>query len=150
MCLYKGHVFPKLAQSDIVVYKKLIKIKQRSKTIYNTPFIKTKVKIGETIKCSIPAIFGIFTKQIEGSGVHSYSSERIAAQKLGDNHVIVKSIIPKGSLYYMSDDETEIASSKLILEEELDIKPIFYIPCVHKRKVQGQKKKCKRKKKMRR
>ena len=54
MCLYKGHIFPKLAQSDIVVYKKLIKIKQRNKTIYNTPFIKTKVKIGKTIKCSEP------------------------------------------------------------------------------------------------
>ena len=150
MCLYKGHIFPKIALSDIVVYKKLIKIKQRNKTTYNTPFIKTKVKIGETIKCSIPAIFGIFTKHIEGSGVHSYISDLTAAQKLGDNHVIVKSIIPKGSLYYMSDDRTEIASSRLILKEELDIKPIFCIPCVHKRKVQGQKKKRKRKNKMRR
>ena len=140
MCLYKGHIFPKLAQSDIVVYKKLIKIKQRNKTIYNTPFIKTKVKIGETIKCSIPAIFGIFTKQIECSGVHSYSSERIAAQRLGDKQVIVKSIIPKGSLYYLSDDETEIASSQLILKEELDIKPAFCLHFAYKCKVQRQKK----------
>lgn len=107
MCLIKCNRFPKKAQEDIVCYKCL-----RKKGLgFVTPYLETKVIPGKTILTSAKSIFwGIFKNEICGEGVHSF----VNCEKLENDSIVFKAIIPKGAWYY-NGKYGERASSKLII-----------------------------------
>lgn len=109
MCLITNRQKPLVTDRDLIVCKNLV-LKGNE---WFTPIRDTQIT-GNLLESSIPVependmIYG--QHQIDGEGVHAYTNLA--------NRVGFKAIIPKGSLFWVSSDLMEIASTKLILTEE--------------------------------
>lgn len=104
MCLIKTHRFPKYTHKDIIVYKRLKSVHGE----WYTPYQCVNIKLNSLIYNHNLILYGVFTDTIEGCGVHSYEEPRVS---------LFKSIIPKGSWYYIGNDG-DIASNKLYVTNE--------------------------------
>ena len=109
MCLITNRQKPLVTDRDLIVCKNLV-LKGDE---WVTPIRDTPIT-GNLLESSIPndpnddMLYGQHT--IDGEGVHAYTNLA--------NRVGFKAIIPKGSLFWVSSDLMEIASTKLILTEE--------------------------------
>ena len=120
MCLFTNRTKPLMASKDLVVNKELI-VKDGK---YYTPYQGVEVKLNSylTTPISMPGDMSLSGyHQIRKEGIHSYTH-------LGE-HIGFKAIIPKGTLFWISSDLQEIASTELyitdkICDEETDLKEI--------------------------
>ena len=109
MCLITNRQKPLVADRDLIVCKILV-LKEDG---WITPVRDVPITTNLLVS-SVPndpkddKICG--RHQINGEGVHAYTNLA--------NRVGFKAIIPKGSLFWVSSDLMEIASTKLILTEE--------------------------------
>lgn len=127
MCLVTSQREPKIAEEDIICYKVLIKnrdglyspilnVKYNIElNIAHGELEITEVRIKNTADCIYPYNIALYC--IRGGVLHCYKSKHNAKEhrKWSCNSVVYKCIIPKGSKYYVSIDDIEICSDKLIL-----------------------------------
>lgn len=135
MCLTKTKRLPRIATKDITVYKVLMEINGNLLTPYQDyPVEIGKTYIGSFKDCyvSVPHLLyksyflykiynyicSIFSKDITGGYVHSYSSEQAAHYSCRylshfSPMYVVKCTIPKGSIYFIGESGSQYASSKL-------------------------------------
>ncbi len=132
MCLEKKSRIPRIATKDIIVYKILI---PKYHELF-TPYYNDNIEIGKTYKgtfsrysiwikhkpraftnniiCFLISLF--FSKIISSGYIHSYNNYNIIFNTnnwfYGNYYLIVKCIIPKGTLYFIGKDG-DIASRKL-------------------------------------
>lgn len=116
MCLHKKHFLPKIATKDIPVYKVLTEIPDSCMV---TPYMKIPIKFNTIIKAGRKGFWeSIFDIYIVNEGfIHSYTD--LLTARINENRAdtIFKAIIPKGSLYFIGENN-EIASTKLIITTE--------------------------------
>ena len=117
MCLFKGTNKHKIAQEDIVCYKLMVKYKDRLASFYRN----TDAVLGKPIHCANPMVTeGMDALDVlEGEVVHAYVNSNIynldlfkriirrsvymaaiCLPELLCELVLVKCIIPKGTIYY--------------------------------------------------
>lgn len=114
MCLIKKHWLPKVAEEDIVCYKKLY--------IYNTLYISPvkdyKYEFDDNDQCIITAKFNVLEVIFGGSisyGIHSYNYFK----NYGIGSIVyLKAYIPKGTRYY-EGKFGEYVSEKLIVYKNI-------------------------------
>lgn len=133
MCLYTKNREPFLAKEDIVCYKVLIKTK--IPCVYKTPVTRTRFTKFPLIKknfkaegdrkvVKIPLSVGIYF-EISIGFIHTHKNvESIkcwinSMLVCGDNYVIFKCIIPKGTYYY--ENETEYASERIEILDRVKV-----------------------------
>lgn len=128
MCLTTRQICPLKAKRDITVYK-ILKINPLGK-LY-TPCTYVEVKVGETMDAScqktqeysrklVSTKHQLLVKEIGGGMIHSYVDENFAlvmTNWIDYKWAIVKCTIPKGTLYYISFNNTQICSKKLIINK---------------------------------
>lgn len=116
MCLIKKHWFPKIAWKPINTYKVLYRGSNLKGTYYSTPYEFVRVTFGKCLKSRDSWIWGLLYGVIDGEGVHSYLlSTDIPFLSAGQ--VVVKSIIPRFSLYW-EGTEGDVASTKLLITSD--------------------------------
>ena len=119
-------ICPIKAKKDIVVYKVF---EQFTPNVLLTPFRKTIMRLGEVYedpkKSNIIRKLGTLRLTIfavRSGFFHSYVAHPSLqilydmADKSRKNYVVVRCIIPKGTLYYKSHDGIEICAKKIIIE----------------------------------
>lgn len=120
MCLYIYSRNQHTANKDLVVYKILLRhsfkerispymdFKYKLKILYTSPFSIRKSLHSKDLYCI-------------NEGLHAFTSIDIAKRTLPYfiKGGIYKCIIPKGSLYYINEEDNEIASNKLIVKRKL-------------------------------
>lgn len=122
MCLRKFKKLPRIATKDIEVYKIVYTPNKFPNELW-TIFRNYQVEIGKTYKGQGLRIKGLikslFTKTIKAGYIHSFSEYSKAIMVITHSffsknkaNMIVKCIIPKGTLYFIGEDR-EIASRKL-------------------------------------
>lgn len=135
MCLYSNQILPRRATKDIVCYKRMTKL---SPGLYITPYYYFRVHRddfsleldprGKPIRIRSKSQNESFHTIVCGGYFHTYGSCDYALQmKLPINsEVIIKCIIPKGSLYWKgiangNSISYELASDRIIFVEEVDM-----------------------------
>ena len=130
MCLYTRQILPIRAKKDITCYKALrpVSLHNADSTIghaarFETPFTNTPVNVPGTLipgRCFLE--FPLFryngkryTYNINKGFIHAYTGEWEAKKRLGFLFVIARCTIPKGTLYFISYDKTEICARRMIL-----------------------------------
>ena len=113
----------RVAGKSITVYKFLLKKDNN----YLTPYMKSKVKIGETLKASEDKA-PVFFNEISGQGVHAYKT--LAAAKLEKitwtggigNACIAEWEIPAGTTYWegIRGSQFEIAAKEMKFVREIE------------------------------
>ena len=129
MCLIKLSKIPRIATNDIVVYKLVLmddeKVNNHSLC---TPYMYIPINLGEIARAKglniFEIFFSLFSRYIEKGFIHSYQRLNVARihYRLLNNMMpakIVRCVIPKGTLYFIGEDE-EIASRKLLYVEIID------------------------------
>lgn len=119
MCLYTLDKTPKVAEQDITCYKVLVRLDD-GKLL--SPFICTRVSIGEAIKAKYPndmPVKAIYSYRVGGEGVHAYSKNEIPKWKIFANRVVAEATIPAGTEYWTDEFNNEIAARQMIIEKIL-------------------------------
>jgi len=131
MCLSSKWIFPRKAKEDIVVYKEVYCDKEDN--IYS-PYMFTKIGNIKNLPISFKAKYLDIEERIEwilfrnlnsiGAGyIHSYSSP--FSTHYSRHTCIYKCIIPKGTKYHKSIDDTQYCSKKLIIIEKILTNEIY-------------------------
>lgn len=125
MCFVKEniHTKPLVAHRDIICYKTLAPTKKKKEL--------TSVYQGFTYKIGANYFEQTFQHKAEEAikngwcalywGMHSYTSKVEAMKRFGP--LVVKCIIPKGSLYYKNRELKEYISASLTIVEVIHEKP---------------------------
>lgn len=122
MCLITKQICPLRARKDIVCYKFFRY--SIDKGFMHTRYVNTKVKMPSE---NNPTMMDDSNKAIQkracasgntyliaGGMIHAYIKEPL----LYDHHVLCyKCIIPKGTLYYVSYDHSEICAKRMLITE---------------------------------
>lgn len=127
MCLSSKWIFPRKAKEDIVVYKEVYCDKEDN--IYS-PYMLTKIGNIKNLPISFKAKWLDIEERIEwilfqnlksiGAGyIHSYSSLDYICVSVKRPTCIYKCIIPKGTKYHKSKNDTQYCSKKLIIIEKI-------------------------------
>lgn len=113
MCLYKKSRVPRIAMRDITVYKIVITKNHK----YVTLFRNYEIELGKTYKgifygdnIIIELILSLLYHAIFDGYIHSYC--KLEKWMFKPHHTIMKCVIPRGTLYFIGDDN-DIASRKL-------------------------------------
>lgn len=125
MCLETKHLLPKIAKEDIPVYKVLALSTDGLETPYRfmkiiNPIIKPTLysKIVYLSTFIFNLITYLINKKvyIDSGFIHVYPKKLY----VGYNRVLIKAIIPKGSLYYkgLFCDTESYCASKIILDND--------------------------------
>lgn len=125
MCLSSKWIFPRKAKEDIVVYKEVCCDKEGN--IYS-PYMFTKIGNIKNLPISFKAKYLDIEERIEsilfqnlksiGAGyIHSYSFPY--STHYSCYSCMYKCIIPKGTKYHKSKDDTQYCSKKLIIIEKI-------------------------------
>ena len=112
----KKSIIPRIALKNIIVYK--ILIKESNNLFFYTPITGDKIVIGKTYKGIFrfskyypkSLIKSLFSKCIASGYIHSFKDKEYHSSNY--NSILVKCIIPKGTLYFIGKDD-DIASRKL-------------------------------------
>lgn len=123
MCftIHHSHSTAKKATEDIICYKRLEVCSKSSlpekitreniyKVRYVTPYCGQRIHLDK--KPLKKAKLGVGYSSIE-RGLHSYSEPRKALSMCTSNEVVVKCIIPIGSIYYFNPINKEYVSNQL-------------------------------------
>lgn len=126
MCLYTKQICPLRARKDIVCYKVVV----HSGRMFITPHqnyvigddLPRKIQICDqkTIEAVKPPSWSGYRYQVFGGMFHAYAKLdcAIASLIVAEPHlVIIKCIIPKGTLYYKGIIKGDICARTLILQE---------------------------------
>ena len=123
MCLYTLNKKPKIAEKDIIVYKWLTKdghgpyYKVRNKQGKLLPFVKG-YEYTEIDEVKINAHINIRKKkyyEINGGVFHAFiNNDSVKSKYWITTFICYKMIIPKGTEYWVSIDNTQVASKTLI------------------------------------
>lgn len=133
MCLYTENREPFLAKEDIVCYKVLIET--NIPCVYKTPVMRTRLIKFPLIKknfkaegdrkvVKIPLSVRVCF-EISIGFIHTYKNVESIKRWInsilvcGDNYVIFKCIIPKGTYYY--ENETEYASERIEILDRVKV-----------------------------
>lgn len=109
MCLITNIKEPFIAEKDIICYKQVsINSEGKIKTPYQNADVK---KIIESSSKKIVKKYGKYNYQIDEQGVHAYL-------KIPSSIFALKAIIPEGTEFWISNDFSEIAATKLIISDE--------------------------------
>lgn len=137
MCLYKNHWLPKISCKPKYVYKVVYYTKSEEKTLMHSAFTGTVIEPNKPTKASKSWIRSLFTKNIEGEGVHAYKWKLMAVHTrccfsdTGWCHIysntpqefmgfsVVNAIIPPFTFYW-EDDFDQIAATKMIILNSTD------------------------------
>lgn len=116
MCLCKKSRIPRIAIKDIVVYKILLPTKNILGGGYKTPYQDCIVNINNLhygkFNYQDTLLTSFIRPTIESGYIHSYISLESLNWALFSDMCIIKCVIPKGTLYWIGDNE-DIASRKL-------------------------------------
>lgn len=128
MCLVTKMIAPRRATRDIVCYKVLVY--NTYSNAYGTPYMGTPVSLGIKLEAKkesslLPDTFGkiyggffhMYTTKSDASSIVNYWSQYSTKFR---THVFRRCIIPKGSLYYISTDKSEICATSIIIGNEGD------------------------------
>lgn len=109
MCLITNIEEPFIAEKDIICYKQ---VSINSEGEIRTPYQNADVKkIIESSSKKIVEEYGTYNYQIDEQGVHAYL-------KIPSSIFALKAIIPEGTEFWISNDFSEIAATKLIISDE--------------------------------
>lgn len=134
MCLYTKQILPIRAKKDITCYKALrpVPLYNADSTIghtarFETPVMKTPVNVPGTLipdRCFLrfplyrnkfDAFFRIYNI-IDKGFIHAYTSQGEAEKYMSFPFVVIaECTIPKGTLYFISYNKTEICARYMIL-----------------------------------
>ena len=132
MCLYVNHLTPKIADKDIICYKRVKKAK--IKGVYESSIKRfeyvirqsytnyTDIKYTPAIIKHIQLANYLFLNYIEGGMFHSYVSSLYPIRlNTPPNWITLKCIIPKGAYYYEGyfGGSPSYASSQIKILEEI-------------------------------
>jgi hypothetical protein len=103
MCLFiNRYTLPRIALWNIVCYKCIHVLQCEGETTYHTPYMRSKVQLGKTYTSKIYRF-----KTVVDEAIHSFCDlgdvqSCIAILSDGGtlNSIVVKCIIPMGSVYY--------------------------------------------------
>ena len=113
MCLITSIKKPFIAKKDIVVYKRLVKGYYDN---YVTPHQETFVTLNSVLHAKGKHEISNADKQEIRSGfVHAYLSKN---KYLSSRYILFKSIIPKGTKFYISDDLAEVCAKEMFITDE--------------------------------
>ena len=133
MCLYVTHLIPKIADKDIICYKRVRKTK--IKGVYKSSIkgfeyiIRQSYTNHTNIKCT-PAIIKrvrlskyLFINYIKEGMFHSYVDYLPTMSVISLNYIALKCIIPKGAYYFEGHSNIIpcYASSQIKILEEIKI-----------------------------
>ena len=121
MCLISKWRFAKKASYDIVCYKVLDKMGDE----YYTPYRDTIVDINRIFKAK-GFSFSFFDPKEKGKGyIHTYATLHYAKEHVFEmacrNPVIFKCIIPKGTKYHISCNDSSFCSKQINFERIISI-----------------------------
>ncbi len=117
MCLYSQNIKPLVADTDIVVYKHLVK---RCNGNVHTPHQDTQVTLGQKFvaKGKLPKLPKNYSNNKIGEGViHAYIDKTTAKSYLSQGE-IVKAVIKAGTQFFVQFDMTEIAATEIVLDDD--------------------------------
>jgi hypothetical protein len=147
MCLLTNRIYPKRAKRDIVVYKVFLMQDENSDLL--APFQQTKYPTGTTeitakediIKSTrqkrlfknrivnagyIHCLDTHFTASLLALRMHIHPNFKEFFEKNGYNTVIWKCVIPKGTLYFEDNGNSEMGGS--IAAKKIRLEEIYYAP----------------------
>ena len=115
MCflIHNDHQVSQIATEDIVCFKRMIPFNHN---ILITPYRDFEYKIGKTYSAEFSDKLGI---GIIEEGLHSYTNKERAKLWKTSDEIVVKCIIPKGSIYYFNPNDEEYVSNKLYVKKTL-------------------------------
>lgn len=120
MCLETCKRNPYTANKNIVVYKILLK------SFFGeiiSPYLNFVYKLRTLYSTSLSVRQSLHSNKIYliEKGLHAYTSIDKAKENLiyFSKATIYRCIIPKGSLYFINEDDNEIASNRLIVKRRL-------------------------------
>ena len=120
MCLYSKQILPRRATKDIICYKVLC----CTGSCFRTPYYDMRMDINKEYEAKGPKIAKAFIKNnyqkyfaiVEKGYIHCFTQENAARDMWFYDvrkRVIMKCIIPKGTLYYKSKNGLEICARKI-------------------------------------
>lgn len=112
----KRWALPRIAWKPIICYKILIpKYYGREGIIYETPYRKAEITFPMVAKSKIKIYKTLYNTRYIKEGLHSYSTIDYGTGRLMNDGLLVKTIIPRFSIYYKGDksDRFCLASNKL-------------------------------------
>ena len=118
MCLYSQNIKPLVADTDIVVYKHLVKGCEGN--VY-TPHQDTQVTLGQKFvaKGKLPKLPENYSNNEIGEGViHAYIDKTTAKSYLSQGEIIVKAVIKADTPFFVQVDMTEIAATEIVLDDD--------------------------------
>lgn len=120
MCLEKDHWFPKISWKPIKCYKLLYHY-ENNKLV--TPWKHSVIELNIPIRANKNLFSSLFTKVINGEGVHAYSklSTSTFIQRFYNEHdmFVYEAIIPPFTFYW-EGKSNDIAARKLIVTKEIE------------------------------
>ena len=117
MCLFSQNIKPLVADTDIVVYKHLVK---RCNGNVHTPHQDTQVILGQKFvaKGKLPKLPENYSNNEISEGViHAYIDKATAKSYLSQGE-IVKAVIKAGTQFFVQFDMTEIAATEIVLDDD--------------------------------
>lgn len=128
MCLYTKQICPIKARKDITVYK--IFHHDLYRDCFYTPFYRTYAKIESILRAKGKMIFFTTvekerTRCVFGGFIHCYTNLKYThsmvqmgyCRNTCYNTVIAECTIPKGTLYFKSDDGKEICAQQVYVKQ---------------------------------
>ena len=118
MCLYSQNIKPLVADTDIVVYKHLVKGCEGN---VHTPHQDTQVTLGQKFvaKGKLPKLPKNYSNNKIGEGViHTYIDKATAKSYLSQGEIIVKAVIKADTPFFVQVDMTEIAATEIVLDDD--------------------------------
>ena len=90
--------------------------------VFYAPYKYTPYKLGEEKESKLSKKIGSYNCLYVNKGLHSFLSRKEGKVRVNERSIYTGSlnflfpaVIPKGSLYYISHDKTEIVSTRLIV-----------------------------------
>jgi hypothetical protein len=137
MCLYTKQILPIRARKDITCYKVVVVSQHNGVKLFRSPYYGVRLYLGEPyvalpINRRLPLLF---RRQIIFNGIHmveegyshcytdyEFAKDRCAfiSNEYGSpTTCILECIIPKGTLYFKSDDKIEICAKEILPQDWL-------------------------------
>lgn len=136
MCLYTKQILPIRARKDITCYKAVIVLKRHDVKLFTSPFYWGHLCLGEPY-VAVPKE-RLFSRQfsqilydgirrVEEGYIHCYIDYELAKECCASRSTaygrpttcILECIIPKGTLYFKSDDGLEVCAKEILPQDWL-------------------------------